>query len=218
MKNLIFISLLFFFAASCKKETSVVIQAQDYITGDGTAYAGQEYAVSESWTPFQETKSKIVATGFLDANGKASFNLKIKNNRKYVMGVSEPDNICYGGLVQHYLDHEKNNLVVFDYLTCGKVIVPTNNINCEGVDDKMQYKYYYTENPEIYKYRGAGGYPDWSEITFVEGCTSFPGGYNLIPVGNYTFEWRVIRQSGTTTGIDYFTVTENDTTTYIFDY
>src|SRR5690554_5893586 len=91
MKNLIYISFIIFFAVSCKKETSVVIQAKDYNTGDGTAYAGQEYAVSESWTPFQETKSKIVATGFLDDNGKASFNLKMKNNRKYVLGVSEPD-------------------------------------------------------------------------------------------------------------------------------
>jgi hypothetical protein len=115
MKQVIFISLTLFFATSCKKETTVVIQAQDYITGDGSAYAGQEYAVAETWTPFQETKSEIVATGFLDANGKASFNLKMKNNRRYILGASTPDNICYGGLVQHYLDHEENNLVNFDY-------------------------------------------------------------------------------------------------------
>jgi len=100
MKHLLYIALIFFFAGNCKEETSVVVQAKDFNTGDGTAYAGQEYAVSESWTPFFETKSKIVATGFLDANGQASFNLKMKNNRKYVLGVSEPDNICFGGLVQ----------------------------------------------------------------------------------------------------------------------
>lgn len=64
MKNLILIPLLFFFAVSCKKETTVVIQAHDYISGYGSAYAGQKYAVAETWTPFQETKSKIVATGF----------------------------------------------------------------------------------------------------------------------------------------------------------
>jgi hypothetical protein len=152
MKNLIFITLLFFFGVSCEKETSVVIQAQDYITGDGSAYAGQEYAVSESWTPFQETKSKIVATGILDANGKASFNLKMKSNRKYVMGVSEPDNICYGGLVQHYLEHEKNNLVYFDYLACGYINLPRVNNNCEGPNDKFRYKYYYNDDPDIYIY------------------------------------------------------------------
>ena len=49
MKHLIFISLILFFATSCKKETTVVIQAQDYNTGDGSAYAGQEYAVAETW-------------------------------------------------------------------------------------------------------------------------------------------------------------------------
>lgn len=64
MKNLILILLLFLFATSCKKETSVVILAQDYNTGDGSTYAGQKYAVAETWTPFQETKSEIVATGF----------------------------------------------------------------------------------------------------------------------------------------------------------
>jgi hypothetical protein len=82
MKHLILIIPIFFFATSCKKKTTVVIQAQDYITGAGTAYAGQEYAVAESWTPIQETKSEIVATGYLDANGQASFVLKMKNNRK----------------------------------------------------------------------------------------------------------------------------------------
>jgi hypothetical protein len=29
--------------------------------------------------PFQETKSEIVATGFLDDNGQASFDLKMNN-------------------------------------------------------------------------------------------------------------------------------------------
>jgi hypothetical protein len=152
MKHLIIISLLFFLATSCKKETSVVIQAKDYITGDGSAYAGQEYAVSESWTPFFETKSKIVATGFLDANGKASFNLKMKNNRKYVMGVSQPDNICYGGLVQHYLEHEKNNTVIFKYAKCGYLDIKSNNINCEGPNDEFRFRFYYSSNPDIYIY------------------------------------------------------------------
>ncbi|MGV6860243.1 MAG: hypothetical protein ACWA41_00635 [Putridiphycobacter sp.] len=53
----------------------------------------------------------------------------------------------------------------------------------------------------------------------MEGCTNFNGDfYSEVPAGNYTFEWRVIRPSGTTTGIDYFTVTEGDTTTYILEY
>ncbi|MEX1192625.1 MAG: hypothetical protein WEA99_11690, partial [Brumimicrobium sp.] len=65
-------------------------------------------------------------------NGQASFNLKMNNNRKYVLGVSQPDNICYGEVVQHYLNHKESNLVNFDYLTCGHVNLPRENVNCEG--------------------------------------------------------------------------------------
>jgi hypothetical protein len=54
----------------------------------------------------------------------------------------------------------------------------------------------------------------------ISGCQDYS---NVIvvksrPAGNYTLEWQVIRPSGTTTGIDYFTVNENDTTTYVLEY
>ena len=52
----------------------------------------------------------------------------------------------------------------------------------------------------------------------MEGCIDTCGSYFNIPQGNYTFEWIVNRPSGTTTGTDYFTVTESDTTTYVLEY
>src|SRR5690554_4116782 len=173
MKNLIYISFIIFFAVSCKKETSVVIQAKDYNTGDGTAYAGQEYAVSESWTPFQETKSKIVATGFLDDNGKASFNLKMKNNRKYVLGVSEPDNICYGGLMQHYLDHEKNNTVTFEYAECVYIKIKIDNVNCQGPGNEMV----------LFQGNQVGNF-DFNQPWEHDGCAFWESnGYSTVPMG-----------------------------------
>nr|WP_299204429.1 hypothetical protein [uncultured Brumimicrobium sp.] len=184
MKYLIFITLLFFFGVSCKKETSVVIQAQDYNTGHGTAYAGQEYAVSESWTPFQETKSKIVATGVLDDNGKASFNLKMKNNRKYVLGVSEPDNICYGGLVQHYLDHDKNNTVNFKYAQCSYLKINLNNVNCFDNNDQMHFR----------SKHGPEEWGSWS--TYRYGCYTLSSpDYFEVPYGWTVYETEVIRNS-----------------------
>jgi hypothetical protein len=220
MKKTIYIVLILFFAASCKKKTAVVIQAQDYITGEGSAYAGQEYAVSESWTPFQETKSKIVATGFLDENGKASFNLKMNRNRRYVMGVSEPDNICYGGLVQHYLEHEKNNLVDFKYAECGYLDIKSNNVNCEDTNDEFRYKYFVSSNPDIYIYKGFLYNGVWAQGVYIGGCQDYSGIYiyNQRPVGNYTVEWEVKRTSGTTTGTEYFSILENDTITYVIEY
>jgi hypothetical protein len=49
-----------------------------------------------------------------------------------------------------FLDHNSSISVDINYAPCGYVNVPYNNINCEGVDDKMQYKFYYTENTDIY--------------------------------------------------------------------
>ena len=215
MSRVILIVFLILTVASCKKKTNVVIQAQDYITGNGSAYAGMEYAVVEAWTPVLETKSKIVATGFLNDNGHAAFDLKMKNNRKYILGVAQPDNICYGGLVQYYLDHEKNNNVNFNFLTCGSCNINVVNVNCEGVNDEFRFKYYYSNDTSIYVYWAYWDSPQ----TNLTGCqNAIVPVYYQRPVGNYTIEWQSIRTSGTTTGTEYFTITENDSTTYVIEY
>jgi methionine-rich copper-binding protein CopC len=69
---------------------------------------------------------------------------------------------------------------------------------------------------------GYGTIDKWNDFSFINGCfdntnTTENSAWSL-PAGNYTFEWQVIRPSGTTTGTDYFTVTEGDTTTYILEY
>jgi len=162
---------------------------------------------------------KTVYIGELNENGQAIAEIKMKNNRIYRLNILTPDDICYAEVNTRYiLESMQNNDVIFKYAPCGYVIVPTNNVNCEGINDKMQYKYYIPSDLDIYIYRGFGDYLDWSKNTFVESCVSFPGSYNSIPIGDYTIEWRVIRPSDTTTGIDYFTVTENDTTTYLIEY
>ena len=216
------ITFLLIALVSCKKSILVSIQAQDYITGSGIAYAGMEYAVVEAWTPVLETKSKIVATGFLDDNGHAAFDLKMKNNRKYILGVSQPDNICYGGVVQHYLEHENNNNVEFKYLKCGYANIHRENVNCEGGTDEFRYVYYYTQDPDIYIYRGFISGPStaytWS-YNFNAGCYSYYGDKSiLVPEGVYTLEWQASRPSGITTGTSTFTVNANDTTTFLIEY
>lgn len=85
MKNLILIPLLFFLAVSCKKETTVVIQAQDYNTGDGSGYAGQKYAVAKTRTPFQETESEIVVTGFFHTLSLAKISPPSLFNTKLIL-------------------------------------------------------------------------------------------------------------------------------------
>ena len=201
----------------------VVIQAQNYLDiSDGSDYAGMNYSIVESWTPVYDLKTKNVATGVLDENGHAEFDLKMKNNRKYDLGIQTPDNVCYTEItLQERLDHEKNNTFNFNYAACGAFNLKYTNVNCTGNNDMFQLKYYVIDNPEIYIYRGYTSGPnyEWSEVFFIEGCQSYLGDFSEdIPVGDYKIEWRVIRSSGTTTGSDIFTVTENDSTTYLLEY
>jgi hypothetical protein len=222
MKHLLYAILFLTLVTSCKKKTMVVIQAQNINNpNSGSHYAGMAYGILESWTPGFELKTSRVATGVLDANGQAAFDLKMKPNRKYDLGIQKPDNICYTEItLQERLDHEKNNTFNFEYGTCSSIIIPTNNANCEGFDDTLRYKYYYTDNTDIYIYKGFthGDGLSWNNNSGTPGCLNYPGFYNQVPSGNYTLEWQVIRPSGTTTGIDYFTVTEAETLTYVLEY
>ena len=216
MKQLFLAFLILIAVSSCKKKTTVSIQAQDYITGSGTAYAGQEYAVSESWTPAYETKSKIVSSGFLDQNGFASFDLKMKNNRKYVLGVSQPDNICYGGVVQHYLEHSKSNIVNFDYAKCAFVKLIINNASCTGPNDV--FVLYQSNDLEF-----IGNTTGWT----LNGCIYWeepggtngdPIGYSSINYGNFYYKWTVTKNNISTTFYDTVFYAPGEFITYQIDY
>jgi len=198
--------ILLFVITGCKKKTNVVIQAQDYITGDGSAYAGMEYAVVEAWTPVLETKSKIVATGFLDDNGHAAFDLKMKNNRKYILGVAQPDNICDGELIQHYLDHEKNNNVSFKYAQCAYLKLIVNNTSCIGPNDEIKYKRTWVT-----------GNNEGTQIVKL-GCFNFEGNYFDLACGEYRYDWLVTKNGITTNHTQNFNITPNDSLIFQLDY
>jgi hypothetical protein len=154
MKNLLHILIILALATACKKKTMVVIQAQNINNTNGSGYAGMTYGIVENWTPVFDLKSKSVAQGVLDANGHAAFELKMKPNRKYYLGIQTPDNVCYTEItLQESLDHQKNNTFNFKYATCGNLDIKSNNINCEGTSDELRFRYYYSVNPDIYIYR-----------------------------------------------------------------
>lgn len=206
---------------SCKKKTMVLIQAKDYITGDGSAYANQPYTILEKWTPVFEAKVKTVATGFLNDKGQASVELKLNKNRSYSAGVENPEGICFGGLSQYSIGTDKENNIEFDFLKCGFVNFQFNNINCESDDDKFRLRYQYEQDPEVYRYYGyAGGDNyDWNPELFIGGCHSYFGDFSEIrPLGKYSVEWQVERSSGLSEGSGTFILTENDTTTFLIEY
>jgi len=221
--NLVMFFIVITSLTACKKQHTVTIQAQNLTNiSDGSHYAGMNYVILERGYMFNH-KSKQIAYGQLDANGKAVIDVKLKKSLDYVLGIASPSNVCYTEVELEYpINYNEDNNITFKYSTCSVLKFLAKNINCEGVDDKMQFKFYYTDNPDIYIYMGFGTIDDWGDLTFLEGCydntNASVGNFFEIPSGNYTMEWVVYRPSDTTTGTDCFTVTEGDTTTYLLEY
>jgi hypothetical protein len=136
---------------ACRKKHTVTIQAQNMANPtDGSHYADMNYVILERGYFFNH-KSKTVAFGQLDGNGKAVIGLDMKKNLDYVLGIATPENICYTEVELEYpVNYNEENNIVFNYAPCGYLRNLSKNVNCEGQDDKMQLKFYYTANPDIY--------------------------------------------------------------------
>jgi len=210
---------------SCKKKTYITIQAENYITGEGSDYAGANYYVVESYTPLFEVKSKQVATGTLDENGHAAIEIRANVNRKYKISLTQPDNVCYTAFRNYQsLDEGGDNVINFKYGTCGYAKIPFENVNCVSDTDKFQFTYFNSIDPNIFIYRtvaisGAADDYNWNdEVFYLQGCQINIGNNTAVPAGPYIVDWRVIRGTDTTYGTDTFYVNENDTTVYLLEY
>ena len=206
---------------ACRKKHTVTIQAHNLLNpADGSHYAGMNYVILERGYFFNHKSNKI-AYGQLDENGRAVIDVKLKKNLDYVLGIGTPSNVCYTEVELEYpINYKEDNTINFNYAPCGYLNIKDININCEGSSDKFRYRYYYKNNPNIYTYNGFGNIDQWDPYSYKLGCVdnSNIDVFYLRPIGDYTIEWIVERPSGTTTGIDYFTVTEGDTTTYLLEY
>jgi len=137
---------------ACRKKHTVTLQAQNLTNvSDGSHYAGMKYIIVERRVGAFENKYKTVKEGLLDDNGYANFDLRMHFNRTYDLGIQKPDNICYTEVgIKYPLKDGQNNNITFNYAPCGWVKIYTNNINCEGSTDKLQYIYTYEKGYDIY--------------------------------------------------------------------
>ena len=192
--------------ASCNKKHNITIQAQDYITGDGSAYTHMPFTVVQSRTGTFEDKFKTVYEGTLDQNGFASFDLKMNKDWNYILNVTEPDDICEGGVFAYYLDNETDNLVTFKYAKCAYLKFILNNTNCFNDSDAITYTRTWVTNNEIH---GTNTYT---------GCDYYEGTYFEIPGGEYLYEWSVTKNSITTYHLDSLNLNPGDSIVFQIDY
>ena len=198
--------LLVLLLCSCKKEQSIVIQANDLGTGQGTAYAGMTFSVIQSKPAWNEDKITTIYEGVLDENGHASFDVKMNKDWTYVLSVSQPDGICYGDALIHYLDNQNSNLVTIKYAKCAKLKFILNNVSCFDSNDAISYTRTWLTNNEI---QGTN--------TYV-GCDFFEGGFFELPAGEYKYDWEVTKSGNTTFHSENFTLVAGDSLVFQIDY
>ena len=192
--------------ASCKKEHNIYIQAEDLITGEGTAYAGMSFSVIQSKPAWNEDKIETIYEGVLDDNGHASFDIKIHKDWTYILSVAQPDGICHGDALIHYLDNEGNNNVTIEYSKCAKLKFILNNSACFDSNDEITYSRTWLTHVEI---QGTNTYL---------GCDYFEGDYFDLPAGEYKYDWEVTKSGNTTYHSENFTLIPGDSLVFQIDY
>lgn len=190
MKNLIpLLFLIFIFG--CEKNHHVInVKATNIVTGE--PYEGLKISVVQQTPGVFESNYKNVYEGFLDANGEATFDLKMKNNKSYQLGIELPENTCYFNDLYFSLKHdlEAQNVEV-EFAPCAYLQLKINNINCLGAEDTLI----------VFQGNQIGTF-DYSEPWHHLGCAMWespggtdgcPLGYSCVAMGEQYFKWEVIR-------------------------
>lgn len=178
---------------------------------DGSAYAGVMYEVLESPAGKFDSGANSMTSGLLDASGYASFELKMKNNKSYVLVIQEPNGICVTqAIVQESLKREGNNNIDFNYEECGNLQFVLNNVNCnDPLTDNLKYKRIEA---------GSNIGIENGQYISVDGCISFESGYIDLPIGEYEYIWEVTKNMITTYHSETFTLSANEYKTFQLDY
>lgn len=89
--RLVLVILSLIILSACVKERTFHIKAQNPATNE--PYDGLRVVVTSSRTAWNGEKYKTEHDGFLDNNGEAMINVKVKNNRTYSVQCAKPPNM-----------------------------------------------------------------------------------------------------------------------------
>ena len=209
MNNLMILFSVFIFFSSCEKNHHVIhVSATNIVTGSGSQYEGLKFSVVATTSGVFESNYKNVYEGYLDQNGQASFDLKMKNNKSYKLGIELPENSCYFNDLYFSLKHDlKTQTVNIVFAPCAFLKLDITNINCMGINDSMRF-------------RSKLSFEDW-EIwsSYRVGCYDYVSAdYFEIPSGWRIYEWEVNRSGVITTFIDSIYLESGEYKTFEINY
>jgi hypothetical protein len=216
MKNKFFITtmvLILVFLVSCGKNRTFKIKAINPVTGQG--YAGLSYIITATKSVSGGEKKVFEETGFLNENGEAIVQLKVKPNRTYNIGCKEPPNTCYTKDIKftYGIEDEANPTFQFEYAECANMKFKIKNINCQGPND--HFKLYYLGR----QVAGQGTLFNGGLSVDELGCFDFEWPeFSQVPIGERYYKWEVTKNSITNTFYDTINLSENQFFIYEINY
>lgn len=160
------------------------------LKGNGSFWGGYEEVMTLSTD----------ANGEFDIDhlgGTAKYYLRAENKEGYTIGWSENDE--YIGLQSIGIQKGKTMWVEFRTVPMGEISLHFENVNCEGPNDQMQFRFRSEFEPEYYS---------WSTIR--KGCYNFSSNGSVsVPSGYRYYETMVTRSGVTTIVRDTVFVPEN---------
>lgn len=180
MRTIILLILGLLLFSSCGKKRTIVITAKNAVTGQ--PYAGLQYYIVSSRTGGDGEKYKTERSGVLNAQGEATEIIRQKN-RTYSVRVVEPSNTCYNKQITMYFDspYDENGHFNFEFAECAYLKLHVHNTNCIDANDNIKFRRLWLSGNES---------NDFVEQT---GCFQYDGDYFTLPMGNYKYEWVVIK-------------------------
>ncbi|MBU2019367.1 MAG: hypothetical protein KJ941_06960 [Bacteroidetes bacterium] len=208
MKQLIiFLSCLSFILACNKRRDEVFhIKAINPVTG--LPYAGLRWNIFATKTGNDGEKIVLEKEGILDGNGEAFISLKVKTNHTYNIGCNLPENNCYfnkSNITYAYQDPKKPDFI-FEFAPCAQFKLSVINANCNGPTDKIEFRRTWNVDQVLLNY-----------VT-REGCDNFYGDYFGLPMGSYTYDWKVTRNGVTNSYDSTFYLNENQSFEFNLNY
>ncbi len=207
MKNYIYLFVILFLLISCNKKQEIRITALN--PANGEPWPGLHYSITQEKTGAFSENYKVIHEGFLDANGKAVAQVKMKN-ASYRIDIEDPGNTCYENEVQYtFAKNDTNFDFVFELVPCGKLQINIQNTNCQGVSDTLSI--YRTHSISDY-------YSNVPNPAIYTGCISIIGNLNNSPMGLYTYNGFAIHGGVSTPISDSIYLNEGETKIWNINY
>ncbi len=196
--------IIIIFLTACGKKQTIRIIAIDPI--DGSPWSGLRYTITKQKTGAFEEKYKVIEEGFLNENGKAETEVRMRN-ASYEINIEDPGNTCYVNNTSYTFSKNSQNYdFVFEMAPCAHLKRKIKNINCFDMNDQISI----TIDNQVHS--------TLSNPWVLDGCADYETVFSEVPYGSYYTSWTVTKNGITTTSDSTFFIQPGEYKTFEINY